>query len=321
MRKWLLLILISALLLISSCQEENPYTEYQFIMDTQCAVTVYKRADRQAIAGVFSLLRELDSKLDRFNESSEVYRINLNAGSMPVSVSDDTFRLISRAYDLCLATDGAFNPLMGRVSDLWGFESTNERVPSAEETSSLVSHTDISGLVLDEEEHTVYLVDSQAALDLGAIAKGWASQLAADYLKSRGVERATVNLGGNVYVIGQHKDGRDWVVGIQNPYAETGGYYATVQCHDEAVVTSGGYQKNFVRDGVVYHHILDPETGRPSDSDLISISIISADGALADAFSTACFVLGYDETVKLCEEYNVRAVALTEDDEVKFINF
>lgn len=302
-------------LLLASCSPD-PVTGYEFMMDTQCSITVYERGDEAFIDGTFQFVRQLASRLDRYDESSEIFRINAMAGREPVKVTGQVFKLISRARDLCEATDGLFNILMGNISDLWGFTSAEPHVPSDEELAELTAAADISNLVLNEEDQTVYIADEKASLDLGAIAKGYASQAAADYLRSHGVEKAVINFGGNVYCIGTRPDSSPWRVGIQNPDTEYGGYFTTVEVSDCAVVTSGGYQRYFIQDGVRYHHILDPATGRPADSALASVSIICEDGALADALSTACFVAGADKAEELCRKFGVSALLLTQSGEV-----
>ena len=309
-RPALVITAILFLILSVSCSDE-PVTRYEFLMDTQCSITVYDAGDEAYIDQTFALLREMDRRLDRHSQDSQIARINRSAGICPVQVDGMTYSLVARAKELSILTSGAFNPLLGALSSLWAFDSPEHEVPDASQIADLVSHVDIGCLVLDEEDMSVYISDPAVQLDLGAIAKGYASQVAAEHLASCGVERAIVNLGGNVYCLGSKGPDEDWVVGIQNPEAPTGGYFATVLCSDAAVVTSGSYQRRFEVDGVEYHHILDPRTGWPADSDIVSVSIVSDDGALADALSTACFVLGTQEAGRLCRSMGVGMLALT----------
>lgn len=315
LRKWLFPLFFTFLVLVS-CSDE-PYAEYELMMDTQCSITVYETSDRQYIEPVFASLRAFEEKVDRFREGSDIWRINECAGLCPVEVDSEVFDLISMAKDFSLATGGAFNPLLGAISDLWGFDRIeHESLPDEGEIAKLLEATIIDNLVLDEEKMTVFLADSRCRLDLGAIAKGYASQKAADLLSSYGVDRAIVNLGGNVYTVGEKERGRAWTVGIQNPNAETGGYFTTVESSDSAVVTSGAYQRNFSFEGKTYHHILDPATGWSAESDITSVTVISPDGAQADAFSTACFVLGSEEALELCASYGLGCLVLTSEGEV-----
>lgn len=304
------------LLFLPSCHEGEPYTVYEFMMDTQCSITVYSRADREAVAPVFSTLRSFASSIDRHEEGSDVWRINENAGIQPVEVSEPVFDLIARAKELSLSVGGAFNPLMGALSDLWDFQSPDPRIPTEEEVSDLLEPVDIDALVLDEDAHTVYLADSRLVLDLGGIGKGAAGMLASQELSKLGVERAIINLGGNVCCLGSRPDGSPWRVGLQTPHPGSSGYFTTVSCQDASVVTSGSYQRYFEIDGVRYHHILDPATGWPARSGLVSVSVISPDGALADAYATAFFVLGLDASMEICRRDGLQAIFMTGEGEV-----
>ena len=295
---------------LASCSR-NPVEEHAFLMDTWCSITFYDRGDEELSDEAFAILEEIDARLDRFDSGSEVARINAQAGLSPVDVSEPTYKLIRRAKEMSVMTGGAFNPLMGAVSDLWGFGSASPSVPGDDEIARLLEAVDIDNLVLDDGAMTVYLADDRISLDLGGIAKGHAADEVAAFLKASGVERAVVNLGGNVWCIGQREEDRPWTVGLQDPSSQDGAYFTTVYVSDSSVVTSGSYQRFFIEDGVAYHHILDPATGRPADSDIVSVSIVSDDGALADALSTACFVLGTQEAGRLCRSMGVGMLALT----------
>ena len=173
---------------------------------------------------------------------------------------------------------------------------------------------DWKDIVIDEQEHSIRFLKEGMLIDLSAVGKGYISEKVASYFRDNGAESAIINLGGNVYALGRHPGGRPWKIGLQNPDSERGGYYSTVECTDEAVVTSGGYERFFIdEDGTVYHHILDSDTGYPSSSDIISSSIISNDATLADMLSTACFVSGSEKAVAMAEYYGVKAVFLTKD--------
>lgn len=309
-----LLLLIS---LLTSCSSNEPYTDTRYLMGTQCSLTVYSKSDQKVFDGFFSQLEELDHRISRTYVHSEIHAINEKAGIEEVEVSAETFSLIKRALELSQFTGGAFNPLVGALTDLWAIGTDEARVPSAEEISEVLSYVTPDHIVLDEEEQSVFLTSPQTRLDLGAIGKGYASDVLAGYLRENGVSRAIINLGGNIYCIGSKSRDAKWVIGLQNPDSEYGGYYATVEVEDEAVVTSGAYERFTIdEDGKVYHHIFDPQTGYPSESDLLSATIITPDGTLADALSTAVFVLGSEEGAALVERAGVNAVLLTDSLEI-----
>lgn len=303
------------LFLLSSCQEKV-YTDSRFLMGTECVITLFSSSDAEALSGAFEILKDIDGRISRTREDSEISRINRMAGLEEVEVSEETFSLLARAVDSAYFTEGAFNPLLGGVVDLWGIGTEEARVPSQEEIAAILPYCSLDNIVLDEERRTVFLKSGKTSIDLGAIGKGYASDKVAEYLRSQGVERGIINLGGNVYVLGRKSAEEPWVVGLQNPESDYGGYYATVSVEDSAVITSGSYERFMTKDGMEYSHIMDPETGSPAETDLLSVSIISDDGTFADVLSTAVFVLGYDEGVSLIEKAGVDAVLLTDEMEM-----
>ena len=289
-------------------------------MDTQCVITVYSRDDLDKLDDVFSFLRNIERMVSRYDEGSDVFRINEAAGVGAVRVSEETFSLIAKAKEISLLTGGAFNPLLGKISDMWNFTGTEHHIPSHDELENIIAAAgDMDNLVLDEEHCSVYLASPFLSLDLGGIAKGYASGKAAAMLAGEGVEKAIINLGGNIYAVGSRSSAEGWRIGLQNPDSSEGGYFTVVNASDEAVVTSGAYQRYFISDGVVYHHILDPATGYPAQTDLASVSVIDSDGTLADALSTALFVMGSGDAEAFCTEHGIKAVLLTVDGDISYL--
>jgi len=194
-------------------------------------------------------------------------------------------------------TEGAFDVTIARVSSLWDFVSGEEIVPEADVIKEAVETVDYKNIKMDG--NNVYL-ENGAEVDLGAIAKGYIADKAAEFLRDKGVTSAIVNLGGNNIVIGKNGE-RAFRIGIQKPTATTGEFSGVANIEDMSIVTSGAYQRFFVKDGVTYHHILDPETGYPAESDIASVSIICETSADADALSTSCFILGTEKAVELMD--------------------
>lgn len=310
------IVIILLVLSINTIRQGYSYTDSRFLMGTQCTITVYDRKDAAAVADSFVILEELDHAFSRTRDDSEVSMINASAGVAPVAVGKDTYTLIKRAVELSNETGFAFNPLMGALTDLWGIGTDHAKVPSDDEIAFLLQFTTLDHIVLDDASSSVFLTDSHTSLDLGGIGKGYASDRVAEQLRAAGVERAIINLGGNIYCIGEKSKGEEWVVGLQNPESDYGGYYATVDVTDSAVITSGGYQRFTVEDGKVYQHVLDPSTGYPSASDLLSATVISHDATAADALSTALFVLGEDKGKTLLESFGMKGVMLTDELEI-----
>ena len=314
MKRASIFFLIILSLLFISCGNNSARTFTELSLNTICSITVYTDEDEDLVPGAFALMEELSQMIDMYDQSSELSKINREAYGNPVKVSDELFSLIEYAYDVTVDTDGAFNIAIGPLVRLWGIGGGDEKRPSDEEIEETLELIDWEDIVIDEQEHSIRFLKEGMLIDLSAVGKGYISEKVASYFRDNGTESAIINLGGNVYALGRHPGGRPWKIGRQNPESEGGGYYSTVECTDEAVVTSGGYERFFIdEDGTVYHHILDSDTGYPSSSDIISSSIISNDATLADMLSTACFVSGSEKAVTIAEHYGVKAVFLTKD--------
>ena len=284
----LLLACLTALAL-TACGTEKPQEISLFAMDTYMTLAAYGDNADEALTAASREINRLEATLSRTIDTSDVSR--LNAGEA-VEVQPETRALLERALTLSDETGGTFDMTVAPLVALWGITSDAPRVPSQAEIDALLP------LVGGEHVHMddAVTLDEGCAVDLGGIAKGYASQQVADILRAHGVTSAVVSLGGNVYVCGSKPDGTPWNVGVQDPAAS--GYAAIVALTDRFAVTSGGYQRYFeAADGTVYRHILDPRTGRPADSDLLSVTIISDDGTAADAYSTALYVMGEQEAV------------------------
>ena len=312
MRKLLLSISLFVFL-FTSC-EKKPYVENEILLSTICTITTYDKKAHEASLEAFDLISHYESVFSRYDEQGELYKVNREAFLHPVKVSDELFGILKQARTYTIATSGAFNYAIGPLVSLWGIGTENARIPSQQEISQVVGLIDWNDVVLDEEEKTVSFLSEGMEIDLGGIAKGWISRKVADFLSEKGVEKAIINLGGNVYVLGKKGINEDWTIGLQDPSSERGGYFATVHVSDAAVVTSGAYER-FIEDedGKRYSHILSSETGYPVETDIASVSIISEDAAKADAYATACFALGLEKAVGLCTAENLEAVILAAD--------
>lgn len=247
-------------------------------------------------------------------ETSEISRINASAGTA-AEVSSETLELISLALHYCELSDGKFDITIAPLSDLWNFTDNKEHVvPDAAAIEEARSHVDYRKVLVDENASTVTLQDPGAKIDLGGIAKGYIADQLKAYLESEGVEHALINLGGNVLTLGAALDGSPFRIGIQKPFDEQNAYIDIVEAEDCSVVSSGVYQRYFKKDGSLYHHILNPETGYPYEGSLLQATVISCSSTDGDALSTCCFALGLEEGSALIESLeDVQAVFVTED--------
>ena len=255
-------------------------------------------------------------------ETSEISRINASAGT-PVKVSQETIELISLGLDYCELSGGKFDITIAPLSDLWNFsEQPEHTVPDAVAIEEARSHVDYRKVLVDENVCTVTLQDPQAKIDLGGIAKGYIADRLKEYLKKEGIEHALINLGGNVLTLGTSFDGSPFRIGIQKPFDEQNTPIDIVEIQDRSVVSSGVYQRYFKKDGRLYHHILNPETGYPYANHLLQATVITGSSADGDALSTCCFALGLEEGSALIESLeDVQAVFVTEDYRLHYVGY
>ena len=275
-------------------QQERGETRTVYTMDTVMNLTAYGESASAALDAAEETLRTLDAKLDRHDETSTVSALNRDG-----TVEDaELAQLTDIAQTIGALSGGAFDPTVAPVMDAWDFTGDAPRVPSDEELSALLAHVGLEKLSVDG--NTIALSDG-AQLDLGGIAKGYAADLLRAQLEKEGVTSATLDLGGDVFVMGRKTDGSDWRIAVKDP-ADTESYLGVVSAADKFIVTSGVYERYFEENGVRYHHILDPKTGCPAESGLVSVTVLCENGAWADALSTACFVLGPDGALALRDD-------------------
>ena len=306
--------LIFSLFFLVSCEKqqtpsEQPVSQSRLLLGTSCKVTIYDYPTKEIFEKSFARIQDIENKMSTHITTSEVYQINQKAGIEPVKVSQDTFNVVQKALAVARLSNGAFDPTVGPLVDAWGIGSDSARVPPQEEIDSLLPLIDYRKVVLDEKNLTVYLPVEGMGIDLGGIAKGYAADEVAKILRDAKIEKAIINLGGNVLTIGSRVDDTPWRIGVQNPDAERGGHVMILKLEDQALVTSGPYERYLEVDGVVYHHILDTTTGYPIQTTLTSASIIAQDSFIADALSTALYSEGIEDGLALIESIeNVDAI-------------
>lgn len=186
--------------------------------------------------------------------------------------------------------------------EAWGFAGGDFRVPDDGELSRLLKYVGMSLVEYDDETGELKM-PQQMKLDFGGIGKGYASQRVTELMRGYDIDASVINLGGNVQTFGRKPDKSDWKIAVKNP-GDTSSYIGVLSVMDKAVVTSGGYERFFEKDGVSYHHIIDPRTGRPANSGLLSVTVVCGDGTLADGLSTALYVLGMEKAVDLWRSHS-----------------
>lgn len=281
-----------------------------FAMDTYMTVTAYGTNGQEAVDAAIEEIQRLDALLSIGSDTSEISELNDKGSTL---LSDDTNALVAQALDLYDTTAGAFDITVLPLMEAWGFTSQNYHVPSDSALERLLEQIGCDQMTYDADNKKLTLGQAQS-IDLGGIAKGYTSGRIMDIFRRHGVTSGMVSLGGNVHVLGSKTDGSTWRVGIQNP-DNTSEVAGVLNVSDCAVITSGGYERYFEQDGTTYHHILDPTTGKPADSGLSSVTIVSENGALADGLSTALFVMGADRAAEHWRQHadEFDAVLIQED--------
>lgn len=310
---WSMLFLLVTFLLCG-CSGEHDYSEQGIFFDTLVSINIYGTKDKTVIKDCLILCEEYEKKFSRTIDTSEISRLNKAKGQW-VELSEDTIDLIEKGIEYSEITEGAFDITIAPLTELWHVKDNKGVLPSKEEIEKAKSHIDYKLIEIDGNK--VRLKDKDAQIDLGGIAKGYIADKLKALMLERGVESAMINLGGNIVVIGSKKDGSNWNIGIQKPFADRNEVIGSVLIRDKTVVSSGIYERYFEYEGKIYHHILDPFTGYPSDSDLEAVTIMGESSAIADALSTSCILLGSEKGMKLVEEIpGIEAVFVTRDGEI-----
>lgn len=290
MRKVLAVLIL--LLMFSGCAATSSAQRSVFEMDTIMTVTVYGDNCEVAADDAVEFISQLSRRWSVTDERSEIYALN-TAGA--AQLSPETAELVRFALEMNAATDGALDITLYPVLREWGFTTDEHRIPSDERLGELLQLTGADKVTLTEGGAQL---SEGTQTDLGAVAKGYAGDLLCERLRAQGIESALLDLGGNIHAVGGDPDGGAWRLGVRDPDGE--GNIAILELTDMAAVTSGGYERYFVgEDGVHYHHILDPKTGRPADSGLKSVTVIGREGRLCDALSTAVYVMGAERAREL----------------------
>lgn len=300
-------LLILLLLLGSGCAAKEYETAF-FAMDTYMTIRAYGPHAEAACTEAERAVFDLENRISRTRETSDVARLNA-AGE--AQVSPETLAVLRQAKESCIP--GVFDITIAAVSDLWGIGTENACVPAPEALEAARATVGIDNLSLSDDGTA--RLSNGAQLDLGGVGKGVAADLCAEALRTNGVESALAYLGGNIYALGSKPDGSAWTVGIADPDTPAA-YLATIAVRDTSVVTTGDYERFFMENGVRYHHVFDPSTGEPARSGLRSVTVVSENSALADAHSTALFVMGLEKGLAYCAENQLDAVFITDDRQV-----
>jgi len=311
-------VLFAGLVLLGACSRSvsapGPVNEYA--MGTVCTVNLFEKGKPELYRKVFDRYRELEDILSANKDGTDLDTVNRNAGVAPVKVRPELITVLDKALVYAEKSGGFFDPSIGPLVKLWGIGTARAHIPGGDEIRKALTMVNYRDVEIDREKGTVYLKRPGMALDLGGIAKGYAADEAVRILAENGIDRAIIDLGGNVFAMGERSvkknlgdtlknlipggenkktagDESYWRVGIQDPRESRGNYLGILRVINQTVVTSGVYERYFEEGGKRYHHILSVETGFPVDTGLLSVTVVSDKSIDADALSTAAFALGW----------------------------
>lgn len=324
-----LMLVLSLIFLITGCVEKDkgtiePLARTEFMMDTVMTIKTYDKNDEKILDKVYERLEEIENTMSATIETSEISKINDNAGISPVEVSPDTYFVIEAAKHYAEISKGAYEPTIGPLVDLWAIKSgelERDWIPSELDIATKKDLVDYNNLEL-LDGNKVFLKEKGMKIDLGSIVKGYAADEAKRVLTENGVNVAIIDLGGNIFAHGVKANDLPWAIGIQNPLEVTGGYLGIVEVKDKSIVTSGDYERYFEYEGNRYHHIIDSKTGYPSDNEIMGVTIISDKSIDGDAWSTTLFVLGLDKGMELVNTVEgVDAIFILKDKSIYTTDF
>lgn len=297
--------------------EPEKYTSSFIAMGTICSSIVYSTGE-DITEEVTELLKQIEEEYISWRvEGSEINKLNASAGKQSLQVSAKLAQMLENTLDISKKSKGALDPTLGRIARLWDIDGDNPRVPEPQEIASLLCQDGYKKIQIQDRQ-SVTLEDEKVSIDLGAVGKGIGCDEAVDFLKQqKDVSGGVISVGGSIVTYGEKPDGSSWNVAINDPEESGESYLGVLNLTGEHFVsTSGDYEKYFEQDGVRYHHILDPKTGYPAESGLCSVTVITDNGLLSDGLSTACFVLGLEEGMKLVEEYQAEAIFVDKEEQI-----
>ena len=301
------------IMLLTKVKGEKKMDKTFFALGTINNIKIYNSKNEDAIDEAIERINQIDNQMSAFKPESDISKLSKNAGNGFQAVHADTFELIRRAVTFGALSHGAFDITIRPLVELWSINKKGDFVPSDCEIQKVLSLVNYQDIQFDEKSLGVSLKNHGQSLDLGGIAKGFAADEVKRILLNYWIHSAVINLGGNIITIGKRPDGRPWQIGIQNPLASRGVHLGVVTETNKTIVTSGSNEQFFIKDGIRYHHILDPRTGKPAQSSLLSITVVCNNSTDADALTTALFILGPEKGMPLLTEMKAEAIFVTDD--------
>lgn len=307
---------------ISFTNSKNKYYEKtSIVMDTAVTLNAYGKNSKEAVEESFKRLDEINEMASANITVSDVCKINDASGKTYVKVHPEILKMIQTSIEYSKLSDGAFDITLGPIINLWGIGTENERLPSDEEIKDKLPLVGYKKISVNENDSSIMLQKEGMAIDLGAVAKGFAADEVLKIYKKYKIENGLINLGSSsIYAVGKNKEKNDWAVGIKHPRSEDPNkYLGIIKISNQSLSTSGDYERFFIKDDKRYHHIIDPKTGYPVDNGVMSDTIVidgelKDNGMLADILTTTIFTLGPEKGLQLIDNMNKVSCEITTAD-------
>ncbi|HHT98284.1 MAG TPA: FAD:protein FMN transferase [Clostridiales bacterium] len=293
-----------------------PISKSTYLLNTIITITIYDKPNDEILNQTFKLIEDYEKIFSRTNKTSELYALNKRLITKTVDntylVSDELAYLIRKSLYFCELSNGYFDISVAPLSDLWDFGNSDKHIPDKSDIDNILSLINYKDIRINRNE--VVFENDKIEIDLGATAKGYIADKAKEFLISKGVKSAIINLGGNVLTLGNKPNGEPFKIGLQKPFADRNEIISTMLIDDLSVVSSGIYERFFIENNLLYHHILNPANGYPYDNNLNSVTIISKSSLDCDALSTICLALGLEDGLRLINRTkDTYAVFITKD--------
>ena len=321
----LIILFIASTILLTACKEEkkDSITKTAFLLDTVITITLYDSEDENILNDAIDLIDGYENIYSKTLKSSELFQLNnrtlphVDGQPSTYRISNELSELLKYGLEYSDLSEGKFDVTIEPISRLWDFKSEHPKIPEEGLIKKGLESVGHKNIIL--EGNLITMKDDTTTIDLGAIAKGYIADRVKDFLQSKGVESAIINLGGNVLCIGEKSKGESFKIGIQKPFENRNEIIATMDIKDQSVVTSGIYERYFIKDSKVYHHIISPVTGYPYENNLISVTIISPHSVDGDGLSTTCFAMGLKEGMELVNGLeNIHGIFITKDYKIHY---
>lgn len=287
-----------------------------FALGTINTIKIYEPLKEGIIERVVARVMEIEDHMSAFKPESDLMQLNKYAGIKPIKMHEDTMTVLLCARKYAQLSEGAFDYTIRPITELWGIGKKQNEIPEEAEIQERLQYVNYKDVEINEKKQEAFLRRKGMALDLGGIAKGFAADEVKRILKEEGVQHALINLGGNVVTMSKSESNLPYKIGVQNPTAPTGQYVGILSVKEKTIVTSGVNERFFVKDQIRYHHLLDPRTGWPVRSNLLSVTVVADSSMEADAISTCIFVKGIEAGSKLLKMAGMDAIFLTETGEI-----